>query len=145
MPAHRGVRVRRLIVGLVVVAGFVVISAASASQVISTSSVSNVSLGVNDKGEAMVSYTADGKTVHVLAWGAVNALAPTPSGTQVAFRLAYDGGYQKYYTDNPALQAAAASLRSLQGRSRVAQAAGDNKQRSALAPRIVTAPNLNPP
>jgi len=135
----KGVWVRRLMIGLIVLAGAVVVSAAGASQVISTSSVSNVSLGVNDKGEAMVSYTADGKTVHVLAWGAVNALAPTPSGTQVAFSLAYDGGYQKYYTDNPTVQAAAASLRSLQRQTRSAQTAGDNKERYALAPRIVAA------
>ena len=48
---------------------------ASASQVISTSSVSNLTLGVNAKGQAMVSYVSQGKTVHVLAYGAVNALA----------------------------------------------------------------------
>ena len=30
----------------------------------------------------------------VLAAGAINAIAPTPTGTQVAFTFAYDGGYE---------------------------------------------------
>lgn len=111
-------------------------STANASQIISTSSVSDVSLGVNAKGEAMLTYTADGKLVHVLAWGAVNALAPTPTGTQVAFKLAYDGGFQKYYTDNPTVQAALKALRSFQGQARLEMGVNNNKQAWALGHRI---------
>jgi hypothetical protein len=35
----------------------------------------------------MLTYTAGGKLKHVLAWGAVNAIAPTTSRPQVAFKL----------------------------------------------------------
>jgi len=82
---------RRLVASLIVLGAAIAASAAGASQVIGTSAVSDVRLGVNDSGEAMLSYTADGKAVDVLASGAVNAVAPTPGGKQVAFRLAYHG------------------------------------------------------
>src|SRR5262249_50703808 len=73
--------------------------AAQASQIVSTSSVTNLVLGVNAKGEAMLTYVSRGRTVHVLAWGALNALpslAPT-AGPGEALDLAYDGGYTKYF------------------------------------------------
>ena len=44
-----------------------------------------VTLKVNSKGQAVVSYTARGKKWNVLAWGAVNAIAP--SAGQPAGRL----------------------------------------------------------
>jgi len=44
----------------------------------------------------MVAYRADGKVQHVLAWGAVNAIAPTRTRAQVKFNLDYSGGYGKY-------------------------------------------------
>src|SRR5207247_1338431 len=49
---------------------------AAASQLIDRSAT-NVQLGVNGKGEALVTYVADGRQRRVLAWGAVNALPPT--------------------------------------------------------------------
>jgi hypothetical protein len=70
----------------------------SASQLIDRNA-SNVKLAVNDKGEALLTYTAAGKTKHVLAWGAVNAIAPTTARKQVAFSLDYSGGYGKYHKD----------------------------------------------
>ena len=51
-------------------------SAANASQLIDRNA-SAESMLVNNKGEAMLTYTADGKVKHVLAWGAVNAIPPT--------------------------------------------------------------------
>jgi len=57
-----------------------------------------VSLSVNDKGEALITYTAEGQVKHVLAWGAVNAIAPAPGRQQVAFHLDYAGGWGKYHT-----------------------------------------------
>src|SRR5271166_383720 len=96
----------RSTLGLVVFCLALGAPAANASQIISTTGVSGLRLGVDAKGEAMLTYTAQGKVVHVLAWGAVNAIAPTPTGKQVAFKLAYDGGFQKYYTQNPAARAA---------------------------------------
>jgi hypothetical protein len=70
----------------------------SASQLIDRNA-SNVKLAVNDKGEALLTYSAAGKTKHVLAWGAVNAIAPTTARKQVAFSLDYSGGYGKYHRD----------------------------------------------
>lgn len=58
-----------------------------------------VSLEVNDAGQALVSYTARGKRWNVLAWGAVNAIAPTPNARQVDFKLDYSGGWGTYKKD----------------------------------------------
>ena len=71
---------------------------AAASQLVDRNA-SNVSLAVNDKGEALLSYSAEGKTKHVLAWGAVNAIAPTAARKQVELSLDYAGGYGKYRRD----------------------------------------------
>ena len=54
---------------------------------------------MNAKGEALLTYTAGGKQKHVLAWGAVNAIAPTKARPQVAFKLDYAGGWGKYHSD----------------------------------------------
>ena len=47
-----------------------------ASQLIDRNA-SNVKLAVNAKGEALLTYSVGGEVKHVLAWGAVNAIAPT--------------------------------------------------------------------
>ena len=61
-----------------VLAAAVFVSSAGASQIISTSTVSGLTLQLNAKGEALLTYTAAGRRVHVLAWGAVNAVATKP-------------------------------------------------------------------
>ena len=58
-----------------------------------------VTLKVDAKGQAVVSYTARGRKWHVLAWGAVNALAPSAGSRQVDFRLDYSGGWGTYKRD----------------------------------------------
>jgi hypothetical protein len=126
----------RIVLGLAGLVAAIVVSPACASQIVSTSTVSNVTLGVNAQGEAMVSYTAGGKSVHVLAQGAINAIPPTRGGTQVAFTFSYDGGYQKQYTDNPTVIATLTSLRALQTESRKLLAASNKKQSYALGPKI---------
>jgi hypothetical protein len=70
-------------------------TAASASELIDRNA-SGVSLRVNAKGQALLSYTARGRRWNVLAWGAVNALPPTTSREQVEFRLDYSGGWGTY-------------------------------------------------
>ena len=130
---------RILLYALTALAVLAVASTATASQVISTSTGTNIKLGVNVKGEAMLTYTSAGKVVHVLAWGAVNAIAPTQGGKQVAFTLAYDGGYQKGYKDDPKVRAAVAKLREHQAQMDEATAAKDNPQRYALKPKIAAA------
>jgi hypothetical protein len=116
--------------------------AARASQIISTSGVAHVVLGVNDSGEAMVSYVSRGKTVHVLAWGAENAIASQgqqPASPPATLELAYDGGYTKYFRDDPASTAALDDLHALQAQASKAAAAGDNKTRWALGRKISSA------
>jgi hypothetical protein len=130
---------RCILLASIVLGTAVVVPAAGASQVISTSSVSDLTLGVNDRGEAMLSYRSGGKSVHVLAWGAVNATAPVARGKQVAFTLEYDGGYEKYYEENPVAKAALARLRHLQRQMAQWTAAGNNPRRYALAPRLAAA------
>jgi hypothetical protein len=95
---------RRLsfIVSLLVAAAFA--STAGASQVISTNTVTGLQLKVNSKGEALLTYRSHGKLVHVLAWGAENAVAPTAGARQTTFQLDYSGGYAKYFTADPAVQ-----------------------------------------
>jgi hypothetical protein len=68
---------------------------ASASELIDRNAT-NIKLSVNTRGQALMSYTARGKRWNVLAWGAVNAMAPTTARRQVAFRLDYSGGWGTY-------------------------------------------------
>src|SRR6185437_6621562 len=65
-------------------------SSAGGSQLVDRNAT-DVTLLVNGKGEALLTYVVAGRTRHVLAWGAVNAIAPTQSRPQVAFELDYAG------------------------------------------------------
>lgn len=85
----------RVSLALVAVLAAVFASTASASELIDRNAA-GVKLAVNTKGEALVTYRAAGKLKHVLAWGAVNAIAPTRSRPQVSFKLDYAGGWGKY-------------------------------------------------
>jgi hypothetical protein len=89
---------RRISLALVVVLTAVFAASASASQLIDRNA-KGVKLAVNAKGEAMLTYTTGGKVKHVLAWDAVNAIAPTQARAQVEFKLDYSGGYGKYRRD----------------------------------------------
>jgi hypothetical protein len=88
---------RRLFLAAALVAALPVAPAYS-SQLIDRNA-SGVKLAVDGKGEALISYAAEGKAKHVLAWGAVNAIGPTGSRKQVEFALDYAGGYGKYHRD----------------------------------------------
>lgn len=74
----------------------VLASSANASQLIDRNA-SAVSLSIDKQGEALVTYRDGGSVKHVLAWGAINALAPSRSRAQVAFKLDYAGGWGKYH------------------------------------------------
>ena len=93
-PSHRLLAVLST---LAVVAGGLS-AGAGASEPLSDFNASLTSLAVNKKGEALVTYTrADGKVRHLLAWGAVNANAPTDQAVrQVRFKYDYAGGWGKY-------------------------------------------------
>jgi hypothetical protein len=56
-----------------------------------------VKLAVNARGMAMVTYRARGRTFHLLAWGAVNALPPSQTIHQVRFRLDWSGGWKSQH------------------------------------------------
>jgi hypothetical protein len=49
---------------------------------------------VRGNGSALVTYRAAGRTRHVLAFGAINALRPGAAARQVRFRIDYTGGWQ---------------------------------------------------
>ena len=71
--------------------------AARASQQLGDSDVRDVTLRVNPRGEALISYTrSSGAPRHVLVWGAINAREPNPDRPQVKFSFDYSGGLRHY-------------------------------------------------
>ena len=69
----------------------------SASEPLQDANVTLLSLKVNGKGEALLSYRrSDGRLRHVLAWGALNARNPSADVPQVRFKWDYAGGWGKY-------------------------------------------------
>jgi hypothetical protein len=87
----------RLATTLLVVLAAVTATQAGASEPLQDANVAFVSLKVNAKGEALFTYRrADGRLRHVLAWGAINARAPSQELPQVRFRWDYAGGWGKY-------------------------------------------------
>jgi len=131
----RGISARASLLLCAAALAAVVAGPAAASTIIDRNAT-GVSLQVNRAGEALLSYRAQGKQARVLAWGALNAIAPTHARTQVAFKLDYSGGYQAHYTANPAAKAALAKLRTLQAQMARATASANNPQRYKLAPQI---------
>lgn len=89
---------RRICLFLVLAAALVVPTTAGASQLIDRDA-SGVSLKVNAQGQALLVYRVHGQLRHVLAWGAINAVAPSRAGKQVAFKLDYSGGWGTYHRD----------------------------------------------
>jgi len=83
---------------VVATVAFAIPPIASASEIIDRNA-SNVTVKVTSNGQALVSYNARGKRWNVLAWGAVNAIHPTPLRPQVEFKIDYSGGYGTYKRD----------------------------------------------
>jgi hypothetical protein len=84
------------VVGAALTTALASVATASASQLIDRSA-SDVHLAVDGKGEALVSYRSGGRVRHVLAWGAVGAVAPNTASPQTRFRLDYAGGWGRYH------------------------------------------------
>jgi hypothetical protein len=97
LPKQRPVRRLFAILGWSVLA-LVAPASAVASELIDRDAT-GVRLAVNRSGQALLTYRAGGKTHRVLAWGAVNAIAPTTSRRQIAFRLDYSGGWGTFRRD----------------------------------------------
>lgn len=89
---------RRLLVPLVVLLVLVAgASPATGSELVQDPNTRFLSLKVNGKGEALLSYVrADGRPRRVLVWGAINARPPSETVPQVRFRWDYAGGWGKY-------------------------------------------------
>ena len=81
---------RRLLFSLAVGLALVQASSASASEIIDRNA-QDVRLSVDASGRALVSYRANGRAMHVMAWGAVDARQPTSGRPQVVFRKDYSG------------------------------------------------------
>jgi hypothetical protein len=125
----------RLILAFACLGALLAASPATASTIIDRDAT-GVTLQVNDRGEALVGYRAQGKATQVLAWGAVNAIAPRHARAQADFKLDYSGGYKAHYVANPAVKSTLARLRTLQDQMSKATAAGNNQLRYSLAPKI---------
>ncbi|MDX6503037.1 MAG: hypothetical protein QOE29_162 [Gaiellaceae bacterium] len=94
-------RLGRCLPVLVLAAAFAGAAAPAAlgSEPFPDTSLKNLKLAVNARGEALVTYTrTDGKTLHVLVWGAVDANTPSPDVPQVRFKYDYAGGWGKYHS-----------------------------------------------
>ncbi len=103
---------RRWFFALAVLVGAVAAPHAGASQLIDRDAT-NVQLTVNAKGEALLTYLKAGKVKRVLAWGAVDAIAPTADAAQAKLRLDYGGGWKKYYVDDPEVRTLQSEYRRL--------------------------------
>jgi hypothetical protein len=83
-----------LVVLLVLVASSV---PATASEPLWDANVTGLSLKVNGKGEALVTYRrSKGPVRHVLAWGAINALPPSETVPPTRFKWDYAGGWKTH-------------------------------------------------
>jgi hypothetical protein len=100
--AEHGATVFRLLALSALAAAFVATrpAVAAASQLIDRNA-SSVGLAVDARGPAILTYRAQGKLRRVLAWGAINALAPTRSRPQVAFDVDYSGGWGTSHWTGP--------------------------------------------
>lgn len=70
---------------------FGAVSSAQASTIIARNA-SHITLIVNDKGQALISFKEAGKKRRLMAWGAVNARLPNPYSAQVEFKLSFAPG-----------------------------------------------------
>lgn len=92
-------RTMRLVAVLAVAASLP--SAAGASNLLSDPNPVHPTLEVNAQGIALVSYGREkGGTRHVLAWGAINAVANPDDGPQQKFQLDYSGGWKSRHDAN---------------------------------------------
>ena len=83
-----------LVVFLVLVASS---APATASEPLWDANVTGLSLKVNGKGEALVTYRrSKGPVRHVLAWGAINAVPPSQTVPPTRFKWDYAGGWKKH-------------------------------------------------
>jgi hypothetical protein len=83
---------KKVLILCALAAAFVLPGSASASFIVARDAT-GIQLGVDAKGVAMVSFTEAGVQKHVMARGAVDAVAPKPGAKQVAFDIDWAGGW----------------------------------------------------
>ena len=88
--------VRVVLATAALLAALAAAGSASAAQLIARNA-SDVKLEVNARGEALITYRYAGAQKRLLAWGALNAIAPDAGRQQPSFRIDYAGGYGKYH------------------------------------------------
>lgn len=93
--AARRIIWRAGIVCAALVAAGALSGAASAAQFVARNAT-QVKISVNSKNEALIVYRSGGQLKRMLAWGAINAIPPTTTRNQVAFKVDYAGGFGKY-------------------------------------------------
>jgi hypothetical protein len=91
-----GIRGRILLAVVAALVALALAPAAGASQLIDRDAT-GLRLLVSQQGLALLDYRARGVDRHVLAWGAMNALPPTPGREQVKFQLDYAGGWGAFH------------------------------------------------
>lgn len=82
---------RKTLVLLVLLVLAAAVPGAAAASGLIDRNATQVRLAVDASGRATLSYRARGKTLRVVAWGAVDAVPPTGARPQVTFRLDYSG------------------------------------------------------
>lgn len=87
----------RIATVLGIAASLAVPASASASQLVDRNA-KGVRIQVDSASRALLTYKKNGRTRRVLAWGAINAIAPTTARRQVEFRLDYSGGGRTWRT-----------------------------------------------
>ncbi|MEX2210659.1 MAG: hypothetical protein WD689_02710 [Gaiellaceae bacterium] len=80
---------------IAVLAALALAAPASAAQLVARNA-KDVKIQVNAKGEALITYRQGRELKRMLAWGAINAIAPTQARAQVVFKVDYSGGFNKY-------------------------------------------------
>ena len=87
----------RVVLLSLVFAGAVAASPAAATEYLGDLDVTAVSLKVNGRGEALISYRkTNGARRDVLVRGAMNARAPDAERPQVKFEMDYSGGWRMH-------------------------------------------------
>jgi hypothetical protein len=84
---------RRLLVPVCAALAVLAIAPTALASELIDRNASRVTLSVSHEGKALITYQAQGKLHRVLAWGAVNAIAPTRTRPQVKLKLDYSGGW----------------------------------------------------
>lgn len=89
--------VARLGVFCAVFAGALLAAAPSQPSQLVARNARHLTLAVNDRGEALITYQRGALHPHVLLWGAVNARPPSAAGRQVELQVDYSGGWSRYH------------------------------------------------